>query len=90
MSVKIHFFSSFQPYIQNRPYIETEGLTVGECLKNIIKEYPGIKKELFSRNGRLNKRIGVYINGQNAYPHELAKPVQEGDEIYIVWVFAGG
>jgi molybdopterin converting factor small subunit len=90
LSVKIHFFSPLQPYIENRPYIEANGLTIGECLKNIIKEYPAVKKELFSRNGRLLGRIGVYINGQNAHPGELARPVKDGDEISIVWVYAGG
>jgi sulfur-carrier protein len=90
MSVKVHFFSSFQPYVQNQAYIETTGLTIGDCLKNIIKKYPDIKRELFFSNGRLRKQIGIYLNGQNAYPNELARPVKEEDEIYIMWVLAGG
>jgi molybdopterin converting factor small subunit len=34
--------------------------------------------------------VEVYVNNESAYPEELAKPVQDGDEIHLILMLAGG
>jgi molybdopterin converting factor small subunit len=62
---------------------------VGECLKDLVKKYPPLEKEIFKK-GQLNSLIEIYIDGASAYPNEMAKPVKEGDEIDLVYMISGG
>jgi len=66
------------------------GGTVGECLKDLVKQFPQLKELLFTKNGRLIKYLDIYINGDSAYPEELAKPASDGDELHIVKSIVGG
>jgi hypothetical protein len=45
---------------------------------------------LFDKKGRVLNGIEIYLNHKSAYPDELVKPVQDGDEISITLVLAGG
>jgi molybdopterin converting factor small subunit len=74
---------------QNRE-IEVKGTTVRECLKDLVRQYPGVKPLVITRNGRLLRTMDIYINGQSAYPGEMAKPVKDGDFLQIVNIVFGG
>ena len=49
-----------------------------------------MKKQLFSKNGELFEYIIIPVNGESAYPEQLAKPVKDGDELNIVLIIGGG
>jgi molybdopterin converting factor small subunit len=34
--------------------------------------------------------VEIYVNMESSYPEELAKPVKDGDELYIVIIISGG
>lgn len=90
MSVTIKLPQFLQYLANDRKEIKVEGTTVGECLKELIKEYPVFKEKLLDDKGKLLRAIDVYVNGQSAYPEELKKKVKDGDELYIMMVIAGG
>jgi len=90
MSVKIYFASSLLSYVNNEKTVEVTGNTVSECLNQLVKQFPAVEKMLFARKGRLLGHVGIYINGKDAYPKELTKPVKDGDELYVLHVYAGG
>ncbi len=90
MGVKITIPSYLQSFTDNTEVVEVDGNTVGECLKYLIKHFPGIEKMLFAKNGKLLPYVGIYINGEDAYPDELAKSVKAGDEFYILYIIGGG
>ena len=90
MSIKIHILSSLQPFTNNQEIIEVKGSTVGECLSQLIKQYPEIERRLLDKNDKLLSYVGLYVNGEDAYPEDLVKPVKNGDEIYILHIIGGG
>ena len=90
MSVKVDIPSYLQPYTNNTEVVEVNGSTVGECINHLIKQFPTMKKMLFAKNGRLHSYVGIYINGEDAYPDELAKPLKDGDALYILYIIGGG
>jgi molybdopterin converting factor small subunit len=45
---------------------------------------------LVDDSGRLHSYVGIYINGQDAFPGEMSKPVKSGDEIHVLYALAGG
>jgi sulfur carrier protein ThiS len=56
----------------------------------LVKQFPGIKGQLFSKRGNLFENIAISVNGESAYPEQLAKPVKDGDELNILLIIGGG
>jgi len=77
-------------FTNNMEVVEVNGNTVGECLNHLIKQFPGMKKQLFSKNDNLFENIIISVNGESAYPKQLAKPVKDGDELTITFIIGGG
>jgi len=90
MSIKINIASYLKPLANNLEVVEVNGSTVGECLNHLVKQFPRMEKMLFDKNGELFSYAGIYLNGEDAYPEELAKPVKDGDELYILYIIGGG
>ena len=90
MSIKIQIPSYLQPFTDNIEVIEVNGSTVGECLNHLVAQFPSSEKMLFARGSELHAYVGIYINGEDAYPDEIAKPVKDGDELYILYIIGGG
>ena len=90
MSVKVHIHKTHRQYTDGKDVIEVTGSTVGECLKKVADQYPGIRKEIFGAKGKLNSLFEIYVNAESAYPEELAKKVQDGDNVYITLLLSGG
>jgi molybdopterin converting factor small subunit len=90
MAVKVHIHTTHRPFTNGLEVIEVEGNTVGECLNQLIKQFPGMEKALFAKKDKLLNNVEVYVNHASAYPNELAKPIKDGDEIHLVIMLAGG
>jgi len=90
MSAKIHIHLTLRRFTDGEQVVEVEGKTVGECIQNLIRKYPDIKSSLLDKRGDLLKIVEVYVNGESAYPNELAKPVKGGDNIHLTLMLAGG
>jgi len=90
MSVEINIPPVLQALIDGVRQIDVSGSTVGECLKQLVEKYPRLKLRLFNRQGKLPKGVSIFINGESAYPEELARPVHDGDKVYITNIVLGG
>ena len=90
MSVKITIPSYLQPFADNKAVVEVDQNIVGQCLDDLVKQFPDIEKMLFTRNCDLHPYVGIYINGQDAYPEELTRPVKDDDELFILYIIGGG
>ena len=90
MSVEINIPQFLQHLTNDMKVADVNGRTVGECLGDLAKKFPQLDALLFTKNGKLLKHLDVYINGESAYPEELAKPVNDGDELHIINAIVGG
>ena len=88
--IKINIPAYMRSFTNNMEVVEVNGSTVGECLNRLVKQFPSMKKQLFSKNGNLFENIIISVNGESAYPKQLAKPVKEGDELNILLIIGGG
>ena len=89
VTVKI-FYPHLKQYTDNQEVVEVNGSTVGECLSDLLKQFPGIEKGIFDEHGQLINYVYFFINGKSAYPTDLAKPIRDGDELTIALLLAGG
>ena len=86
--MKLH--TMLQQFADGKEEVIVEGKTVGECVNDLIRQYPAVKNELFDRRGRLLGFFDIYVNAVSSYPEELKKAVNDGDEITITVFLAGG
>jgi len=90
VSVKIYIHKTHRQYTNGNEVVETNGFTVGECLKDLVRQYPGIGGSLYGKKGGLNPLLEIYVNAESAYPDEMAKRVKDGDSIHITLMLSGG
>jgi len=87
MSVKIKIHSLLIEFTENNEVVEVEGSTVGECLDQLVLKFPAIKEKIFKKEGVLLNTTEILVNGEDPYPDDLAEPVRDGDEVYIIMMF---
>ncbi len=67
------------------------GATVGELLAGLVAAHPGLRDQLFTPDGELNRFVNVYLDGQDVrYLGGTATAVQPRDELVILPAMAGG
>jgi molybdopterin converting factor small subunit len=90
MSVNIHIHKTHRQFTNGVEVVAVEGRTVGECLSQLINQFPGMEKAIFAQKDKLLNVVEVFVNHNSAYPNELVKPVKDGDDIHLVVMLAGG
>jgi molybdopterin converting factor small subunit len=71
--------------------LDLAGTTVGEVLDALVAAHPGLRAQLFTVEGALNRFVNVYVDGQDVrYTGELAAAVGERDEVVMLPAMAGG
>lgn len=90
LSIKVHIHKTHRQFTNNLDVVETRGTTVGQCLKDLVRQHPGMGDKVFDKKGKLNPLLEIYINAESAYPDELAKQVKDGDEVHITLMLSGG
>jgi molybdopterin converting factor small subunit len=90
MSVKIKIHPFLSQHTNNQDIVEVNGRTVGQCLEQLVDQFPELRQWLFEKNGKLNRLVEIYVNMESSYPEELAKPVKDGDELHIIIIISGG
>jgi len=90
VSITINIHQALRHLINNQATAEVSGTTVGECLADLVRRFPGIEPKLFNKKGKLLNYIDIYVNLESSYPEELAKPVMDGDKLSVTLMIAGG
>ncbi|MFO7753621.1 MAG: MoaD/ThiS family protein [Desulfobacteraceae bacterium] len=90
MSINIHIHAVHRHLTGDTKLVQTRGASVGECLAELVKRYPGMNEALFETDGALKNEIEVYRNMESTFPGELAEKVKDGDDIHITLILAGG
>ena len=71
--------------------VPVSGATVGEALASLVERHPGLREQLFTPDGELNRFVNVYLDGQDVrYLQALATPVGEADSLVVLPAMAGG
>ena len=90
MGVKINIPSYLMPYTDDAEAVEADGSTVGQCIDNLVKRFPSLKKMVFAKDGKLLDYVSIYADGDFVYGDGLDRPVNDGDELHLFYVIGGG
>ena len=75
----------------NQKRVEVDGATVGEVLVSLLEQHPGLREQVFTADGSLNRFVNVYVNGRDVrYEQGLDTPVAASDEVILLPAMAGG
>jgi molybdopterin converting factor small subunit len=93
MKVKIRALGALTHSLRDgKTVIEGRDLTVAGLLDSLIVRYgPQMAEELMD-NGQLKKGLALLVNGRNvlSLPEQFETPLQDGDEVIVTIIVAGG
>jgi molybdopterin converting factor small subunit len=91
MSIKVSIFhAELLRAIRNPEAICVEGKTVGDCLEDLIRQYPVSEKYIFDKQRQLLRQVNVFVNVESLHKTKLAAPVKDGDNLIIALLVSGG
>jgi adenylyltransferase/sulfurtransferase len=71
--------------------VSVTGATVGEILQALTAQYPELRKQIFTDEGKLRSFVNVYLNDEDIrYMKKDATPAADGDTVSLVPSIAGG
>ena len=87
----IHIPTPLRPFTDKKESVEVSGATVGELLKDLTARHDGLKKHLYTDDGRLRNFVNVYLNDEDIrYLQKESTTLSDSDTISIVPSIAGG
>ena len=71
--------------------VTAPGTTVGEVLAALTNQYPDLRKQIFTDEGKLRSFVNVYLNDEDIrYIGKDAAPAADADTLSLVPSIAGG
>jgi len=71
--------------------VTVSGATVGDILHALTSQFPELRKQIFTDEGKLRSFVNVYLNDEDIrYLKKDATAAKEGDTISLVPSIAGG
>jgi len=90
MAVKVDIPTPLREHTGGKAQVEVKGATVGEALKDLVRQFPNIGTKLFDQ-GRLRPYINVFVNDEDIrYLDDLNTPVKDGELVALIPAVAGG
>lgn len=91
MSLKVSIPTPLRRYTDGNGVIEVSGSSVASALDSLLQQYPSLKKQLYTDDGRLRSFVNVYVNDEDIrYLQKTETALKAGDTISIVPSIAGG
>lgn len=91
MGILVRIPTPLQKLTNNQAEVTCEANTVGACVDDLERQFPGIKERLCTEDGQLRRFVNVYANEEDVrFLQGLDTPLKDGDEVSIVPAIAGG
>src|SRR5436189_2875545 len=88
---KVLIPTPLRQYTGKQDSVPIAGATVGEVLQALTTQYPELRKQIFTDEGKLRSFVNVYVNDEDIrYLKKDATPTGEGDTLSLVPSIAGG
>ena len=88
---KILIPTPLRQFTATRDSVTAPGATVGEVLASLTREFPDLRKQIFTDEGKLRSFVNVYLNDEDIrYLGKDATPAADSDTLSLVPSIAGG
>ncbi len=88
----IHIPTPLRNFTDGKASIPTEGGTVAAALESLVTQHPGLRNNLFDKEGKLRSFVNLYLNDEDIryLPAKEETATQSADELTIIPSIAGG
>jgi len=90
MSVKVRVSPLLRKFTNGQEIVEVTGYSPIECLHNLEAEFPGMRRWLYDKRGKLRPQVWFFVKGERIDSNDLTSPINEGDELYVMLAIGGG
>ena len=91
VAVDVRLPTVLRPEAGGQSTVTVKGSTIGDVLRELVSEFPGMSGQLLNEDGSLHRFVNVYVNDDDVrYLESLDTPVKEGDEVFLLPAVAGG
>jgi len=90
MSLTIKLAPLLRTSVGGRETVEVNASTPLESLADLERQFPEVRRWLYDTQGDLRPEVIFFVNRERAFPEELTRPLQDGDEVYLMLAVAGG
>ena len=88
---KILIPTPLRQFTAKQDSVTVPGATVGEVLAALTTEFPDLRKQIFTDEGKLRSFVNVYLNDEDIrYLGKDATPAADSDTLSLVPSIAGG
>ncbi len=88
---KVLIPTPLRQFTQKQDAVNASGGTVGEVLNALTTQFPDLRKQIFTDEGKIRSFVNVYLNDEDVrYLGKDSTPAQENDTISLVPSIAGG
>jgi len=85
--MKAHVPGPLRSYTKNKSEVDASGTTVDELLRDLDRQFPGMRFRMIDEQDNPRQHIRLYVNADAA---ELVTPVGVKDELQIICAISGG
>jgi molybdopterin converting factor small subunit len=91
VAVEVRLPTLLRPAVGGNASLTLEGSTVGDVLRTLVEEHPGLVGQVLTEDGSLHRFVNVYVNDDDVrYLQSLDTTVGPSDELSILPAVAGG
>ena len=91
MPVEVRLPTLLRPAVGGHASVSIEGATVGEVLRALVADHPGLGGQVLTEDGSLHRFVNVYLNDDDVrYLDKLETKVGPSDVLSILPAVAGG
>ena len=91
VAVDVRLPTVLRPQAGGLSTVTVKAETIGDVLRELVSEFPGMSSQLLNEDGSLHRFVNVYVNDDDVrYLESLETPVREGDEVSLLPAVAGG
>src|SRR5687768_13744348 len=91
MANKILIPTPLRQFTDKQESVEVAGRTVGDLLRQLTTKHEGLKRHLYTDEGKLRSFVNIYVNDEDIrYLQREQTPIKSGDTISIIPSVAGG
>jgi len=86
--MKILIPTPLRSYTDDRGEVSSDGMTLGEMLNHLDRQYPGIRFRMIDEQERIRQHIKMFVNREQIF--DLSSSLKPTDEIQIICALSGG
>ena len=86
--MKVHIPSPLLSYTQQRTEVDATGTTLAELLKDLDKQYSGIRFRVIDEQDNMRPHMRFFVNDEQVF--NIAHELQPTDTVTLVQALSGG